>query len=310
MASTLPPRAGRGFVDAPDPVPSGDGAPVEAPAPAHNGLPPLTPGTGLGRALRRHLPLFLAPVVLLTAAGVLLGLARTPVYTAESRLMVGKVNPNSPALGGFVQTTTALATAYSRSIGASAVVDPVGARLRLDPAQVASRLTASPIPQSPVVRVIATGATAPAAVAVARLAAPQLERYVTALNASNPDGPRLLRSYRSATLAAGSAQARVAHLARVYAQAQTPAHLARLDDAQADRGTAQLTANAAGAAYELSEQGQASTQIVTVLSLATSAATDRRHMLELLAFAGLLAGLLLGTLLAWAAEQRGVRPRT
>jgi uncharacterized protein involved in exopolysaccharide biosynthesis len=269
----------------------------------------LTPGTGLWDAICRHPLLILMPVLLLTAAGIAIGMVRHPIYTAESQLVVGKVNPNSPALGGFVQTTTALATAFSRSIDADGVITPVAAKMHADPLTVAARLAATPIPQSPVVRVIATGSTAATAVQSANLAGPQLVRYVTALNARNPDGPRLLGQYRTASVRVARAQAHVDKLNRLAAGHPSPELQSRIDSAQADRGAAALVAQSAGTAYQLSQQGQASTDLMSVLALASSAQSDRTRIAELTGFAGLIVGIFLGCGLAWTRERRLVRRR-
>jgi uncharacterized protein involved in exopolysaccharide biosynthesis len=288
--------------------------PYEAPVvprvapPSPNGSAPATPTTGLGRAVRRR-PLWVAiPLLLLLAAGIAAGLARAPVYQAESRLLVGKVNPGTPTLPGFVQASTMLADAYSRSIGATDVIEPLAARLRLAPLTVAARLTASPVPQSPVIRVIATGPSARAATTLSALASVRLQRYVTRLSAASGDGPRLLASYRRASLAVSRAIARYNAANAAYARHPTPMLAQALDAARADRDAAQLSARAAGAAYASDQQSYAaSTGIVSVLALAQQASSDRTHKLELLAFIGLLVGGVLGLGLAWLREQRASR---
>jgi uncharacterized protein involved in exopolysaccharide biosynthesis len=264
-----------------------------------------TPGTGLGRAVRRRPAWVLIPLLLLTALGIAAGLARHPVYRAESRLLVGKVNPGTPTLPGFVQASTALADAYSRSIAASDVIVPVAARLHLPPLTVAARLTASPVPQSPVIRVIGEGPDAAAATALSTLAARRLVRYVAQLNASSGDGPRLLAAYRRAAVAVSHAAVRVNALLAGFAKHPTPQLARQLDQLRADRDAARLRARAAGAAYAADQQSySASTGIVSVLALAQQASDDRLHKLELLGFVGLLVGGVLGLGLAWWREDR------
>ena len=273
-----------------------------------NGAGGATPGTGLGRALRRRPLWVLLPLLLLTAAGVGGGLARAPVYRAESRLLVGKVNPGTPTLPGFVQASVALADAYSRSIGATDVVVPVAARLGISPLTAAARLTASPVPQSPVIRVIGEGPSASAATALSALASRRLVRYVARLNAGSGNGTALLSAYKRASIAYSRAAARADALAADAARHPSPAAARALDDARAARDAAQLRARAAGAAYAGDQQTySASTGIVSVLALAQQASSDRVHKLELLGFVGLLVGGVLGLGLAWWREDRATR---
>lgn len=285
--------------------------PSIAEPPSLNGSGGPTPGTGLGRAIRRRPLWVLIPLLLLTGAGIAAGLLRAPVYQAESRLLVGRVNPGTPTLPGFVQASTALADAYSRSIAAAEVVDPVAARLGLAPLTAASRLVASPVPQSPVIRVIGEGSTAGGAIALSALASRALTRYVTRLNATSGNERSLLAAYRRAAGVVSRASAQVDLLSADYARHPTPAAADALDAARADRDAAQLRARAIGTAYAGDQQSfGASTGIVSVLALARQASSDRLHMLELLAFAGLLVGAVLGLGFAWLREQRSTRRRS
>ncbi|HZV74520.1 MAG TPA: hypothetical protein VFF79_12450 [Conexibacter sp.] len=290
------------------PLPQHEPAIAERPSPSGSGV--ATPGTGLGRAIRRRPWWLLIPIVLLTVAGIAAGLLRQPVYQAESRLLVGKVNPGTPTLPGFVQASTALADAYSRSIAATDVIDPVATQLRLPSLVVASRLTASPVPQSPVIRVIGEGPTARAATALSALASQRLTRYVTQLNASSGDGPKLLASYRGAVIDVGRAEARVTAFHASFAKHPTSKAARALGQARADLDATQLRARAIGAAYAGDQQAfGSSTGIVSVLALAQQASSDRMHKLELLGFVGLLVGGVLGLGLAWFREDQLSRRR-
>jgi uncharacterized protein involved in exopolysaccharide biosynthesis len=285
--------------------------PTIAEPPSLNGSGGPTPGTGLGRAIRGRPLWLLIPLLLLTGAGIAAGLLRAPVYQAESRLLVGRVNPGTPTLPGFVQASTALADAYSRSIVAAEVVDPVATQLGIAPLTAASRLVASPVPQSPVIRVIGEGPTAGGAIALSALASGALKRYVTRLNATSGNEQSLLSGYRRAAAAVSRASAQVDALSAEYVKHPTPTAASALDTARADRDAAQLRARAIGTAYAGDQQSfGASTGIVSVLALAQQASSDRLHKLELLAFSGLLLGAVLGVGLAWLREQRSSRRRS
>ncbi|HET6449409.1 MAG TPA: hypothetical protein VFG31_09895 [Conexibacter sp.] len=269
-----------------------------------------TPGTGLGQAIRRHRLLVLLPILLLVGAGVAAGLLRDPIYKAESRLLVGKVNPNAPALGGLVQASTALADAYSRSIESTKVIFPVARSVNLSPLTVSKRLTASPVPESPVIRVIAESPTAAAATRLSNVASRRLARFVGHLNQSSTAGPRLLTRYRRATAALSQASQLVNAATAAYADDPTPRNGQLLDAATATRGAAELRAQSFGNAYALDQAATTSSAgLISILSLASTADSDRTKVLELLVFMGLIVGAAIGIALAWIREDRLRRRR-
>ncbi len=140
--------------------------------------------------------LVLLPAIIFAGAGAALALKRTPTYTSEASLNVGKANPTSPAFGGFVPAAAGLATVYSRAIDAPGVLNPVSQQLHWTPGEVASRLSATPIADSPIIRVIGTASSATAAESVANSGATQLTNWVTAGDRANPDAGRLYSQYR------------------------------------------------------------------------------------------------------------------
>ena len=175
--------------------------------------------------------------LLLAAAGVAVGIKRKPVYTASSSLQVGKVNPNSPGFFGYTQSAADLATNYSRAITATGVLSRVQASTGLPPAVAATRLSAEPIPNSSVFRIIATGPTGAAA------------------------------------------------------------------------SVAQMRATALAAAYQKDVQAQPSSNLVSPLAAAVIASSDRAKKIELYGFAGLIAGLLVASLVAVLFEQHRAQRR-
>src|SRR5437764_8538898 len=82
-----------------------------------------------------HYPfLVVLPILLLVGAGAFLGLHRKPNYTANVRLQVAQIDPNQPgASTGFATATPALASSYSRVVGADGVINPVAKRYHVSP---------------------------------------------------------------------------------------------------------------------------------------------------------------------------------
>jgi uncharacterized protein involved in exopolysaccharide biosynthesis len=268
-------------------------------------------------ALGRYKWLVLGLAILLAAAGVAIGVARKPVYTATSTVQVGQVNPNSPGFYGFAQSATALATTYSRAVTADGVLSIIHQKTGLTPEQAASRLTATPIPDGAAFNVIATGPSERSAVNLANAASVAMVSYeATHQSSGNPTGNNaaaLYNQYRAQSRQLTHDKAVVQKL-----QAQTvnpitgksnPTDPALLK-AQSDADVAQGRANALAAAYTQALQNQQPPgTLLSRLASALSASSDRKHKLELFGFAGLAIGLLIGGAIAVLLELRKVRGR-
>jgi hypothetical protein len=261
-------------------------------------------------AARRHWLLVVLVTVIFTAIGVATALRRDPVYTAESRLAAGRLDSTiAGAAGAFATSTQALAEQYSRSIDAPAVTRTIAPRVGLTPAQVAARVSATPIPQSPVVRVFAQASDAAEAVRIANAAATGLIGYTTKQNRSNPDTPRLLGLFRKASTDVQRVQARVVTRRRANDAGSTSATRRALQDAQVDLDVAQLRRETTRAAYDASTRSQASTVLLTPLQPATAATSDRSRYIQLFGFVGFVAGLTIGLALATLRANRVLRRR-
>src|SRR3954469_3753016 len=118
---------------------------VRYPSAPQQPAPPL----GVLQAILRSLPLVILPVILLVGGAVAYGLYRSPTYTSEARLNVGGLNLTTQTLAGYTTAVQQLAVAYSRAIDARPVVAPVAKKLRLPVADVADRISATPIQGSP-----------------------------------------------------------------------------------------------------------------------------------------------------------------
>jgi capsular polysaccharide biosynthesis protein len=270
----------------------------------------------------------LIPIILLVGAGVAAGLARDPNYTAETRL--GVFHADVTAYSGSSSAAESLADSYSRAIDANRVVRPVAARFDTSPQDVRARLSAAPIPDSPVFRVVARARSQRQAVALANVASNALLKYVAALDRSERDAARLFRrlgaaeSRLNALLAAedGLKEAIAANSEPTTLQPTTlaptttqptgsqPTEKERLAlaRARAAAATARDRVTALRTAYSESVATARSTQTPSVLVRATDAKSDRWPRLELLAFVGLATGLAIGVALAMARAARRRRP--
>lgn len=257
------------------------------------------PSVSLIHSARRHWGLVVAPILLFVVAAGFIGLKRDAVYTATTRMNVGRLDSSSPgAVAGFSTATQALASAYSRAVHAEQVVASVAHQLGLSARSVNRRVYATPLPLSPVFEIKGRGRNPQAAIALANATASTLISYLTSLNRSNPDSPRLFRNFTTAALDVQRRARVTARLDRAAINSPTPGNRAAADQAHASLEAAVLYRETERALYQSSQQGQSSTSLVQVLARATTASSDRSSRLELLLFLAVAAGLLLGLALA------------
>ena len=247
-------------------------------------------------------PAVVIAVVVFVAAAAGAAFLRTPEYTATSRLAVGRIDITSPgALSGFALATQALATGYSRTATALAVAKPVSAKTGISVKEVQSHVTATPIPESPVFRIEASAPNSGQAIALANQTSKALIDYAAKLNQENPDGKRLYSLYRAAVTASSEAQRR---LNAAVEASPSPSSQEEIAAARVAVKTSSVRADALEKAYTASIQGQASTQLIQVISPATEATSDRRSTFVIYVFIGLVVGLLVGAAVALFREYR------
>jgi capsular polysaccharide biosynthesis protein len=261
-------------------------------------------GPRIWESMKRHWVLTILPVVVLVPLAVAIGVARTPKYQAEARLIVGRLSITNPGLAGFVTATQSLAAAYARAVSAAPVTEPVGKKVGMTSKEVASRLEGSPIQLSPVFRVIATGASSRQAMLLANETSTALITYVSALNRENPDGPDLLRRFRKASREFSEANLDLTAAQATYNGTPTAQNKRAVDAAAAVRSAAELEKNTTGSLYTSSEAGQSTASLVSTLNAATTAKSDRSSVTQLLVLVAIIVGLLVGTALATAADRR------
>jgi hypothetical protein len=255
-------------------------------------------------AVRDHLFLAIAPVVVLLAAAGFLAFKRTPTYTAQAQLTLGQLDvaAQSPS---YVTAAQGLAATYSRAIHAGGVTRPAGKALRITPAEASSRLEASPVGNTPLFFIDATGKSEKSAVKLANVASHSLVQYVNDLNRRAAQGSRALASYKRASASQHHWQIQAGLAQQAYGQDPSAANRRRLTRASQKRDQATLKTQVLASVYAQAKRTGATSNVLQVLAPATAASNDRDSMLQKLLFAALAAGIVLGVALAvW----RGSRP--
>jgi hypothetical protein len=253
-------------------------------------------------AIGRHKLLILVCTVVVALIGVSYGLSYPRTYMASATLQVGQVNPNSPGFFSYVQSASALATAFSRAIDAEPVLATIQQKLKLAPTVAIARLSAEPIPVSPAFRVIATGPTSSKAIQLANVTAGAVIAYESQSNSANPEAASLLHDYGEASFQLHQATATLARLSQDKgASLEARAHAA------AHKAAAVVRLRAIGNSYVAAVTSQAPRSgLVSLLAGATSASSDHRSKVETYGFIGLLAGFVFGCLAAVLRERTRV----
>jgi hypothetical protein len=272
-------------------------------------LPPLPPPPSPLEAVRRHPLLTLVPILLLIGAAIAVASQRKPTYSAESRVAIGSFTPTEQSAPGAAYAGTQFASAYSRAITAQDVVRPAAQQVHLSPAQAAGRLSATPIPDSPFLRIQATGPSAPSALGLAAAATNSLMAYVRRSGATDATTSGLLERFRAAQAEAEKAGTK-ANSAReaVNRSPHNRSAKARLARARTDVETASLRASGLRSAYLQQAQSTSSGIPVRVLNPPSAASSDREQTLRLLVTVAAVAGIALGVALATAVASRRHRP--
>src|SRR4051812_17782098 len=135
------------------------------------------------------------PIIVLVGLAVAAGLMRSPVYSAQARINVGRTDVPAYTLQGTTIGNATLASSYSRAVPAPPIVKAAARAGHVSPATARAALSGSPVPGSTLIRVDADGDSSRQARRMANAAARALVTYVVELNGRQR--PRnLLRSFR------------------------------------------------------------------------------------------------------------------
>ena len=174
----------------------------------------------MGESARNHWQLVAACTLVGVLLGAVFGSVKTPNYTAESRLFVGKTAQlsNLASIPGLDAAGQSLAASYSRLATTDEVLQATAKSLG---GSIDGSLSASPIPQSPIVRVEGTATTNEGALAIAEAGSKALVAAVDRLNADqDKSADAILKKYEKADLELVAAQAALQALKNQYAQLQ------------------------------------------------------------------------------------------
>jgi uncharacterized protein involved in exopolysaccharide biosynthesis len=265
--------------------------------------------TSVVDAVRRYPAVVLIPVVALVAIAVGASVARTPSFTADSRLAAGRLDASTPSsLAGFTQATQALAERYSRSVRREEVIAPAARELGVTRSWIRERISAAPVPETPVFRIRARAGTAADAAALANAVSRSLVRHSEEVAASGGPGSRgLLQRYRQAALEVARSLAAVEDRRRAFRDGPSEATQDALVEARSEATVANLRLRTIENTYRTSKQSAGSAALVEIVERATRGRSDRGRVTQLLLFIAVVAGLAIGTALALLRANRRAR---
>jgi hypothetical protein len=255
-------------------------------------------------AFLRHPIIAILPVLLLAGGAVYLGVERDPEYTAKARVNVGRTDVPAYTLQNVVIGNQAIAASYSRVVGTEPVTTRAGRVSGVGAGEAQDRLSASPVPQSTLIQVEATGTNERDAVALANAGAESLIRYVQRVERQG--GSRvLLDRFRAAQRRVSRLERRVQSLSSGN---NAKKNRDKLQDAQVDLDAARLTAQNAANTYRLNEGASPASASLSLIAPAAEADSDYREKLEQLILLGVVGGLVIGLGLALLrANRRALR---
>lgn len=276
----------------------------------HGELPPFAPQprVDLVAAVRRHPVVAALPVVLLVVLAAIAAYNRPAVFTAETRLAVGRVDPSVPGgLVGFTDATRALAERYSRSVRSEAVLQPVSGPGVAAIDELRRKVNAAPIPESPVFRITAKGATAAEAVRLSNQVSDSMVRFAAIQSEATPLSARALAAYRKASELMAERRA-IEGTRRQQDDARETLRSRRLlAAARAEVAVAELRVRILRNEYEASRRTPGPVATASVLERATGATSDRLKKAQLLLFAAVAVGIPIGLAFAVMLGNRDLR---
>lgn len=259
--------------------------------------PPEPPGPIAAAAARPWLVAL--PIIIALLLAFLVSTFRTPVYTAETRLAVGTLNVETQQIPAIVEAMKTLSSSYARLVDAQPVVTDVAATTGLTEGEVAARISGSPVPESPIFRVLAEGADEQSAVTLANTTADSLRAYITTLNRDEAESTDLLAQYREAQTVVERLRRRLQAAQVAQRRNDNVANRRAVDNASAALRSANLRANAIDTLYRQSVGGSVAANRVQVVNPAATAGNDAGSFRSRLMFSGLVLGALIGLAVAW-----------
>lgn len=265
---------------------------------------------GVVEAVREHWILLTLPVLLLVGAAIAVSYVRPPEYTAQVRLRAGSIDVGVEAIPAVVVANQSLAAEYSRVVDAQEVVRPVGRELGVGSDKVASHVSASPVPDSSIFLIEATGSSPVNAIRLAKLTSDALIVYATTLKKSEPTSEQVFSQFEEASLALRNALSVRDQVRVTYLTERTERARAALSNAQAQVDVAQLRVQTLRGLYQTRKEQETSGAPIQVVNSPTTAHSDRLSVLKRLTIICLMAGAIIGIALAVLRGRRLSRKRT
>ncbi len=257
-------------------------------------------------------------VAALAVAGMVLGglfAALGPAsYTAESRLLVGTFEAPAAAIPGYVLASQTVAGNYARLADSSTVLAKLPTDLPLSPEQIRSMVTVTAIPESAIIRVVATSGDADDARQAAEAMAAALDETVAELNAGS-SGDALLAEYSTAAQELSAATTRQAEAQSTLSRAQqgNAATSRSVIDAQAELdaanlalGTAKLKVEGIATQYQTQQETVSTSSRMRLLGGAKVSEKPRALTILLDMVIGAVLGVAIGLGVAGRRERRSV----
>jgi uncharacterized protein involved in exopolysaccharide biosynthesis len=279
-----------------------------------------------GIAAFRHPIITLIPVLIFGLLGVAYGSSRTPTYSADARILVGRLDVTAQAVPGYVSATQSLAGVYSRLVSLPDVHRDALSRIG-HPINPQSAVAASPIPGSSEIRVDATSPVQADAVRLANATVAAMVAYVDRLNAptavSGPTVTDLQAQFNDATAKMEAAAQTVDELNTQLSALRNPNSLLfnRLSSAARDALNTSIQQQLIPARAAVDQAREQMTQldaqirslqvvqaapvansegVTRAIQPAVASGVDRTRKLELDTGAGVAVGFVVGLLLATA----------
>lgn len=267
-----------------------------------------TPSTPL-KALADRWWIAVVLVIVGGGAGAGASTLQSPTYTGEARVAVGSESLDARVVAGYSQAATQLASDVARYVNdaqAQATVAP----LLGDSAGDVSTISASPIPDSSVVRVEVQAKTAAAASAGAQAVAQQLTDQVNAVSGETSDS--LLQQYTDlsnkvavAQQAAEDARANLASLTAGRAdQAELDAAKVTIEQTTSALDVLQVQQTALGQRYRSAVTSTPAAAGLRIVQNGQVSGDNQSSRMQKLGLVGAVLGLLLALLLAVLLDRR------
>lgn len=258
-------------------------------------------------ALKRHWKIGVALTLAGAFAGAAVGLVLPASYTAESRIAVGSNDLTALAIPGYAFAAGELAASTARYVDNSQALGALEPVLGEDAGEV-SVVTASPIPQSNIIRVEVTASSTPVAVRATEVLTDYLIEQASRVNSSS-DADELLQQLTELSLEVAETSVALDRASTEAGSTTSVLPPSEAAVAQVVDLTAQLTVLQARQAALQAQYEDAVTadgleyQLVTVAEAAPSmdSASSQVQRYGLL---GLVAGLLAGGLASVLLERR------